>query len=508
ARDGGVEVAIPALWADDASGLSGTEPARVWASKDGSAQFTIDLADVQAQGAGVQWTAASAAAAAVGSMASGLNPGSIDVRFGVSGPIDGPSAGGVLTVGVLAALLDAPIRGDMTMTGTISPDGSIGPVGSIRLKLQAAADQGYRTVLLPIANMAVRNPQSGQPESAADVGKALGLQVVPVANVQQAFTLFTDGAFAYPSATPFVLPPVVRALADQQTTALLGQVGDVSAAMGSGPMSERVAALLQVARTAADDGRSATAYGVGMLALNLGNRELASTRAQAQLAAGGTAGATSWLSDWVRRSRSANEGALAVAVSRGPELGYEQQITLPNALTWLTYNQAILASVRQQIDAGSLDDAQVDRFARVLADVDAATQTYFPNQHAIVLAAPTKPSPGQDAVAGYLARYTTFLVRAGQAQQNYVQQVVLAGKDPAQVASQNDVGLLLPVVLNLADAVARIPPSTESISDELRQATTAVTYYIATASLIAAVQDFGIDQFGIGAEPTGSGQAE
>ena len=46
ARDGGYEVSIPALWADDASGLSGTEPARIWATEEGSAQFTIRLADV------------------------------------------------------------------------------------------------------------------------------------------------------------------------------------------------------------------------------------------------------------------------------------------------------------------------------------------------------------------------------------------------------------------------------------------------------------------------------
>ena len=37
------------------------------------------------------------------------------------------------------------------MTGTISPDGSIGPVGLIPFKLKAAAEAGFETVLLPAA---------------------------------------------------------------------------------------------------------------------------------------------------------------------------------------------------------------------------------------------------------------------------------------------------------------------------------------------------------------------
>ena len=65
ARDGGNEITIPALWADDRAGTSGTEPARIWATKDGSALFTIDLSGIEAEGAGAQWTAASAAAACV-----------------------------------------------------------------------------------------------------------------------------------------------------------------------------------------------------------------------------------------------------------------------------------------------------------------------------------------------------------------------------------------------------------------------------------------------------------
>jgi len=508
ARDAGYEITVPALWADDGSATSGIEPALIRASREGSALFTIDLADVEAKGAGVQWTAASAAAAAVGAMVSGLNPGRVDVDFGVTGPIDGPSAGGVLTVGVLAALLDAPIRGDMTMTGTISPDGSIGPVGGISLKLQAAADQGYRTVLLPVANMQVRNLDTNAVESAVQVGERLGLTVRAVGNVQEAFTLFTDGKYAYPAAPAFVLPPAVKALAARQTEELLALLDDQGTSLPASEQTDAMRGLLAQATAAAKSGQSATAYGIGMLGLNLANRERASAQAQEQVAASGVAGAATWLTDWVQRSTAANAAALTQGIQLGNGMGYEQQMTLPNALTWLVYNDAILASVRQQIDAGELGAESIDRYARILADVDAAIDVYAPNQLAIVQASPAQPSAGEGQVATYLSSYTTFLVRAGQAQQNYVQQVVMRGQDPVAIARENDVGMLLPVVLNLGAAAAAIPTSTDSLSDELLQATVAVTYYVATTSLIAAVQTFGIDQTGIGAEPTTVEQPE
>jgi len=76
------------------------------------------------------------------------------------------------------------------------------------------------------------------------------------------------------------------------------------------------------------------------------------------------------------------------------------------------------------------------------------------------------------------------------------------------MAVQNDVGLLLPVVIELRVEVEAIPVSKDSLAEEVLQATTAVTYYIATTSLIAALQNFGVDEFGIGADPAQAQQAE
>ena len=500
-RDGGYEVTVPALWADPKSSTSGIEPARIWASQDGASKFTIGLEDIAAKGAGPQWTAASAAAAAVGSMVSGLNPGKVDVEFAITGPIDGPSAGGILTVGVLAALLNAPLRGDMTMTGTISPDGSIGPIGGVDLKLKAAAAQGYSRVLLPLANMTFRSKEGDTTISAIDAGRQLGLEVRGVGNVQEAFTLFTDGKYAYPTAPPFSLPAPVTAIAQRQTTALLARLTRELETMPTGTEISTAASLLARAKASASTGDTATAYGVSTQGLYLAGRERAAATMRALVADKGLSAASRELSDQVNQLSMTNDTLLTNEKSSVSSLGYEAQISTPNVLSWLTYDRAILTVLASKIDAGSVDENSAERYARILSDAQLELEVLYPDQMKILTGAPDHPSPGDSSIATYLSEYTSFLVRAGKAQQDYIEKVVLRGEDPATIAKSNDVGLLLPVILELATAATELPPGVSTLAQEVEEASTAITYYVATTSFIAGIQGFGIDQFGIGADP-------
>jgi hypothetical protein len=502
--EGGYEVTVPALWADSKTSTSGIEPARIWATKDGASKFTIELEGIAAKGAGPQWTAASAAAAAVGSMVSGLNPGKVDVKFAITGPIDGPSAGGILTVGVLAALLNAPLRGDMTMTGTISPDGSIGPIGGVELKLKAAAEEGYSRVLLPLANMTVRDSSSNATMSAVEAGERLGLQVQGVGNVQEAFTLFTNGEFAYPAAPPFTLPAEVNAVTQQQASALLSRLSQELDTMPTGVDDSAAVSLLARAQSSADDGQTAAAYGIATQGLYLAGRERAAADMRDLIGKSDVLTASGELRAEIARLSALNEELLVSATNGAGSLGYEQQISVTNVLSWLTYDKAILDVLTSKIDSGSLDDDAAQRYARILSDARLELDVLYPDQLQVLMSAPSKASPGDSAMATYLSEYTSFLVGAGKAQQDYIETVVLRGVDPATLAATNDVGLLLPIILELGDSVNQIPADTGSLAQELIESTTAITYYIATASLIAAVQGFGIDQFGIGVDPDGA----
>jgi uncharacterized protein len=81
-----------------------------------------------------------------------INPGSFDYFFVVrtNAPvIGGPSAGGIMTVATIALLENWSLDEYTVMTGMINPDGSIGPIGGIPYKVDAANNVGAKRFLIP-----------------------------------------------------------------------------------------------------------------------------------------------------------------------------------------------------------------------------------------------------------------------------------------------------------------------------------------------------------------------
>ncbi len=77
-----------------------------------------------------------------------------DVHVNVigGGKIDGPSAGAAITTCIISALLKKPIRQDIAITGEISLQGNIRPVGGIFEKIYGAKRMGINLVLIPKEN--------------------------------------------------------------------------------------------------------------------------------------------------------------------------------------------------------------------------------------------------------------------------------------------------------------------------------------------------------------------
>lgn len=63
--------------------------------------------------------------------------------------VGGPSAGASMTVATLALLTNKSLNQSVMITGTINPDGSIGPVGGLMEKARAAYNGGGRFLLIP-----------------------------------------------------------------------------------------------------------------------------------------------------------------------------------------------------------------------------------------------------------------------------------------------------------------------------------------------------------------------
>lgn len=103
-------------------------------------------------------------------------------RFGVKVTIHlqdvgGPSAGLMFALGIIDKLQPGPLNGGRFIagTGTIDPEGAVGPIGGIAQKLVASRHKGATVFLTPAANCA---------EALANAPK--GLQLVKVASLSEA----------------------------------------------------------------------------------------------------------------------------------------------------------------------------------------------------------------------------------------------------------------------------------------------------------------------------------
>lgn len=98
----------------------------------------------------------------------------IHVNVVGGGKIDGPSAGCATTLALYSALKETPLKQNVAVTGEISIQGKVRPVGGIAEKIFGAKQAGVRTVLIPKENL-------------ADVPSGLqGITVIPVETIQEA----------------------------------------------------------------------------------------------------------------------------------------------------------------------------------------------------------------------------------------------------------------------------------------------------------------------------------
>ncbi len=177
--------------ASDGSAVGHCSPVTISADGNANGSARVGFFESEVGGTGDQWRSAGWMAAVTAAMLTDFDPRTMRVSFEYEGRIDGPSAGALMTCGVLAAVRGDKVRADAAMTGTINPDGSIGPVGGIAHKISGAAEKGMTLVLIP-GSVRFDIDADGERIDLVEHGDKLGVKVIGVFDVYHAYKLLTN----------------------------------------------------------------------------------------------------------------------------------------------------------------------------------------------------------------------------------------------------------------------------------------------------------------------------
>lgn len=208
------EVSVDALWygmrADGPTG--GASAVIVGVEPNPRGSLRVGFYEDVAGGSGTTWRASGWMASVLAYLTVGVDLTQYRISFDVAGQIDGPSAGGLLTTALLAALLGDTVRPDATMTGIINPDGTIGPVGGIPHKIDGAAARGKKLVLVPYGQRFDVDMKLKRPVDLVERGRARGVEVREVRHLAEVYAALTGRPLPLAKPTGDPHPEVSRAV--------------------------------------------------------------------------------------------------------------------------------------------------------------------------------------------------------------------------------------------------------------------------------------------------------
>jgi len=214
-------VQLDAMWVflggpgwDTSGGLS-----KIWltTSPQDDGRVRVGMYERYAGGMGPQWRAAVWMAAFV--TANTLGKDLTDFRFTAenAGVIDGASAGALMTAGFLASLTGAKVDPTATMTGTVNPDGTIGPVAGIPHKFEGALAEGKKKLGYPVGLQYDEDLNQHKKVDLVALAEAHGAVAQEINDVYEAYTFLTGEKLPVPVPVPVsemaVEPEVEKKLA-------------------------------------------------------------------------------------------------------------------------------------------------------------------------------------------------------------------------------------------------------------------------------------------------------
>lgn len=417
-------VTVQALWyGKDVSGTisGGVTPVEITAiDADPSTALVVDLHGLDDAGAGPMWKAATANAALFAVLESGIDPRLLELRYSLDEAIDGPSAGGLLSVGTLAAISDSPIAATTTMTGTVMPDGSLGDVSGVPEKVRAAAAAGFTRVLVPAGQLFAIDPQTRTSVDVVAAGKAAGVEVVGVETVPQAFELISSPTAPVAQAEPAPIDPQMLQLLTQESARMNASTRLALKATpgGAAPGQRNIDALLVASDAALAAADPVMGFASAAEAAEAIQVRAASAKATRALQAGSLSSAVAQVRADAEKSRAEISVALRSAAET-PVTTVEQLSALSvDALAWGDFALTSVNVVLARLDSVTTP-AELDELVRFFATAQFEAGTYMPFCVQMVGFAGSKPMADVAGAVDLLGAYAEFLDYAADANRTY-----------------------------------------------------------------------------------------
>jgi hypothetical protein len=420
---------------------------------------------------------------------SARDPEEIDLGFSVTGPIDGPSAGGILTVGLLANLTNTPLIPTVAMTGTISPDGTIGQVGGVATKVKSAAAVGFKTVIVPDNSFGFFDEATGEEIGIVEYGKTVGVDVVMVRTVGEAYKIFTGKDYTPDVRLSDTPSAATEAAIRSNIQSMEARLGAAIAAVPAGTDPEALNLAQSALGTMSEAAASKDwprAYGIGSFAYLRLMRASGAAWAQSLVDAEGFEAARTQITAEVTAALN-NAVAARDAALTSPQDRLEKVVYLPEALGWATYAIASFRGVLEELKLATEESAIISA-GRVLFEERAGVNDMLPDSLTVVSAMPTENTYDSAEVQSFLSGYSELLARAGQANVDYY--TTLSGSDLRADGSFTDDGMMA-TVAQLSEDVAELAEP-QTLPESVNNAATSMTYFVMSNGMLSGGQSFGL----------------
>lgn len=432
---------VRALWYGkqvDGSIVQGVTPVVVSAdSDDVQSDVVVDLSDMKQSDTGDYWDAAAHSAAVVGTISSAADPREVRIRFDVGESIDGPSAGGLLTVAVWSDLAAARIREDRSMTGTIMPDGGLGPVGGIPAKIRAASAAGITMVAIPKGQRISIDPESRQSVDVIEQGKSLGVEVVEAASVGEAYRLLTDEPASAVDAEPGAVDADLQAMLATRSAETLHVLAKTPVIAGENEArTERVRRsindAIKYSRAALESGDSIASYAASSEALGVVVSWNAAITAKRD-AAEHTVDTVERLRALVGRTTTEIEAGIAAA-SRKEVAFVEQLPAMVDAMCWgVDALNELRQAERELVSASTPDEVARAASTIAVAKYDGTDRLVTAVDGALLTG--KKPLQNESEAWDFIGGYADLLAEAAMANIDYAAE---AGKSKGASARDQE----------------------------------------------------------------------